>query len=118
MYQVGEDLALSEEPAMLRIVVPGLVDQLDGDALLEVPVSAFGQVDLTHAATTKLADDAICPDAIGHSCRGGQPRRNGPQVLSKGIHRPRRRIGGQARATRRVRCGSFTPTITRSDDNS
>ena len=62
---------LDESPDDPRRV---LLDELQRDALLELAVRPFAEVDATHPAATDLADDAKRPNAIGkRACeRGGR----------------------------------------------
>ena len=53
MLQIGQNLPLAGKMDK-SFTVGDATDQLDGDALIEVPVVALGQVDGAHAANANL----------------------------------------------------------------
>src|SRR5689334_13214892 len=71
VLEQGENATLLDEATDdARIAV---LNELEGDALLELPIGTLGEEDASHAAAADLANDAERADAIGRaaSCSGG-----------------------------------------------
>src|SRR5512144_566030 len=102
MLEVRENPALLQEPPLRLLAEQAVLDELDGDALLEVTVGALGEADDPHASFAELADDAIGADrpARQAACRrttvrivGIDDERRGPLGGRDGEERPRRAVG-------------------------
>src|SRR5215469_12971820 len=65
MLEAREDLALGVEAAQHCIGIHAALDDLDGGALLELAVGAFGQVDGAHAAAAELTHHAPRAEHLG-----------------------------------------------------
>ena len=57
VIEAGENLSLGAEATTDLVGVQAELDDLDGDAALELVVVAYGQVDGAHPAASELADD-------------------------------------------------------------
>ncbi len=64
MIELGEDLPLYFEARLNRAAHGAPMHHLDRDALLEFGVGAFRKENLSHAARTQGADDAVRTDAL------------------------------------------------------
>src|SRR5688572_4685337 len=62
MVEPGENLPFMAKPLEYRVGIHSALNQLDGDAHVELRIAALGQVDGSHPATAKFADDAIDTD--------------------------------------------------------
>jgi hypothetical protein len=80
MLERRENLSLGEKATMQVVGIGACAEQFDRDALLILSIVALGEVDDAHAATAKLAYDAVCADAasalhaVEHSGRSGRRR--------------------------------------------
>jgi hypothetical protein len=82
----GENLPLLPEAPEDEVCVHPALDELDGDALLELVVGANREVDRAHAAAPKLPHDAIRADAPPDEGRGLllKTRVGGSEVITGG----------------------------------
>jgi hypothetical protein len=79
-----------------------VLNELEGDALLELPVGALGEEDASHAAAADLANDTERADAVGGRAGGlEQRRRDGGGRGFEGAVRP---VGAQQREYFRAQC--------------
>src|SRR5262245_43313222 len=74
MLQASQDPALLAKAPDERVIRTQAADELEGNALLELCVVAFGEVDGTHAPAANFANDAEWSHPSGRRNRRGIPR--------------------------------------------
>src|SRR5215468_1177282 len=67
MFQIGQNLALNSETAQDFVSIGASLENFDRDALFKLSVGALGQVDGSHAAAAKFADDCVCTYSLANS---------------------------------------------------
>src|SRR5262245_9265464 len=67
MLQIGQNLALDLETAQHLVSIGGSLENFDRDALFKLSVGALGQVNGSHAAAAKFADDCVGTYSLANS---------------------------------------------------
>ena len=112
MIESREDLPLAQEAPPDSLGVDAGLEKLHGHALLELPVAALGDPDLSHAAAPEKRDQDVGTDSLGRPWTGSgsshRAARMRPRLARETRRRPRRRRGGPARESRARgrRCGA------------
>ena len=85
VVEAGEHLSLLHEAPPDPLGVDALAQQLQGDALLELPVAPLGDPDLAHAAAPEQRDEDVRADRLARRAVGLRPGSAG-SALSRGAY--------------------------------
>ena len=66
MAQTGENLPFVEKATGNPLRLQALLDDFDGDGLLELLIGATGEIDRAHATLTEYPVDFICADFFAY----------------------------------------------------
>src|SRR5215472_7711229 len=67
MLKISQNLALNSETAQDFVSIGASLENFDRHALFKLSVGALGQINTSHAAAAKFADDCVCTYSLANS---------------------------------------------------